>query len=480
MIESHKQQEWLGWFGHFDSDESIRLAAYQPCVPIPRLAYLSIEEACQKLDHAWRAIFVPGPQQLQFLRSLLDQAYGFARSCYPTVTDYNRLRYSSIQTIVTPQPIRCLTGLAGVSKSSLVEAFERICLLQPNAEFLTEGQRLTLYPVRRVKINGQPAVQGILQGMSNPIALTGRVMKGMAGLMTHVSDWFIATATSALVVDEMQFFTQSSAASTKTSHLIMTLANLGPPLVYVANFSLVRKLMLRPQEERDRLLSAPMVLEPPASDDQWWRDVLGEYFAVSPGVFRLDAVSHAAILHCYTAGLFRALRQLLLQAYREARLRGKDVVTLDEVKLAYGSRAYSSHRKDVEDLVSLAISSQMAEKRPDLVCPFSEVRVPDKLAKSTTRQQPLPLQPLRSPSEALLESSISARARSTLHDLREAANRPSEERTTAVVTRLPKRTPVTAQTLRLGAQVLHDVLKPSTAGVKPSRVQQGSSDDTAS
>lgn len=478
MTESPKQHEWLGWFDRFDSDESIRQAAYLPGVPVQNLEHLSIEEASQKLGQAWKNIFVPGPQHVELLRELLDQARGFAKSNYPTVKDYNQQRSYGIPAAPATYPIRCLTGLAGVSKSSLVQALERICRLQPTAEFQAEGQRLILHPVRSVRINGQPAVLGILQGMSNPVALAGRTIKGMAGLMAHVGDWFMATATSTLVVDEMQFFTQSSSASTKTSHLIMTLANLGPPLVYVANFSLVKKLMLRPQEERDRLLAAPMVLGPPAADDQWWKDAIGEYLAVSPDTFRLDAVSHAAVLHRYTAGLFRALRQLLLQAYREARAQGKDVVTLEEVKLAYGSRAYSSHRKDVEDLAFLSISSRMAEKRPDLVCPFIEVRVAGKVVKPTAPQQP---QTLRSPLDvpaALIESSISARAKATLRDLRDVASRPPEERTTAVVTRLPKRAPISAQTLHMGAQVLRDVLKPSHFVTKQPAPRE-SGDDTA-
>lgn len=480
MTESDKQHEWLGWFDRFDTDESIRLAAYLPGVPVQNLAHLSVEEACQKLDQAWKAIFVPGPQHVQLLRSLRDQARGFANSSYPTVKDYNRLRCSYMQGASSPQPIRCLTGLAGVSKSSLVQAFERICRLQPTAEFQTDGQRLMLYPVRYVKINGQPAVLGILQGMSNPVALEGRTMRGINGLMAHVGDWFMATATSTLVVDEMQFFTQSSSASTKTSHLIMTLANLGPPLVYVANFSLVKKLMRRPQEEKDRLLAAPMVLNPPAADEQCWSDTIEEYLAVSPNTFRFDAANHAQELHRYTAGLFRALRQLLVQAYREAREQARDEVTMEDVRRAYRSRIYSSHRKDIEDLASLAVSNQIAEKRPDLVCPLIEVQMVGKTVKPSAPQQSQPLQPQRHIPDALIESSISAGAKATLRNLRDVANLPSEERTTAAVTRLPKRAPISAQTLHMGARVLSEVLKPSHSVTKQPQAPRESGDDTSS
>lgn len=475
MSRGSKQSEWMDWFDQFDTDESIRVAACRPIVPVHGLGLLTIGEACQKLDKTLRAVFVPGPQHVEILRGLLDQARGFARVTYPTVTDYNRLRCSAKQESADPQQIRCLTGLGGVSKSSLVEAFERICRLQPSAEFQTNSQRLLIYPVRRVVIDGKPAVRCILKGMANQFALSGRAMNEMGDLMEHVKDWFLATATSTLVVDEMQFFTQSSSASAKTSQLIMTLANLGTPLVYVANYSLVRKLMQRPQEEKDRLLAAPTVLNPPAADDPWWIATVEQYISASPGVFRLDAGIHARDLHRYTAGLFRALRELLKQAYREAREQGRDIVGLDDVRSAYRSRSYSSHRKDVEDLASLAVSNSIAEKRPDLVCPFAEVQLGGRTSATnlafSQRTAPAVL-----PSAALIESSISREAKVTLRDLRRAADLPPEERTTAKVTRLARRPQVSAQTLSQGAQALRDALNHKRPATEKS-LQVESSDD---
>ncbi|WP_287881870.1 hypothetical protein [Aquitalea sp.] len=479
MTEIHKQCEWLGWFDRFDTDESICRAAYLPVVPVLNLEHLSIVEACKKLDQAWEKVFVPGPQHVKLLHELLDQARGFARSNYPTLNDYNRQRCSYIQSMSAPQTVRCLTGLAGVSKSSMVQAFERICQVQPTPEFRTDGQRLMIYPVRSEKINGQTAVLEILKGMGNPFALLGQTVKGKDALMAHVRDWFMATTTSTLLADEMQFFTQSSSASTKTAQLIMTLANLGAPLVYVANYSLIRKLMLRPQEETNRFfVEEPLMLHPPAANDLCWIDAIREYLAVSPGTFMIDAVQHAQELHRYTAGLYRSLRILLRQAYREARVQGKHVVTLEEVKLAYCSRAYSIYRKDVEDLAALAVSSLMAEKRPDLVCPFTEVSTLGgaRTAKPAASQQSQRLLPSFDPSSALIESAISAGAKATLRDLRHAADQPPGERTTASVTRMPKRPPVTAQSLLQGAQVLRDVSKHPHPSTEQPRVHLESGD----
>jgi hypothetical protein len=448
-----QQCQWLGWFDRINSDEAIRLASFAPAARLRGLEQLAIEESCQRLDDAWRAIFVPGPEHIQILRTLLDQARTYARTTYPTIKDYHRLRCLGVQGTAPAQPIRCLTGLAGVSKSSLMRAFERICCVGPPSKFLVEGYSLEIHPVRRSEIGGQPAVRGILRALANPVALDGRAMNEISGLMANVSDWLMATATSTLVVDEMQFFTQSSSASTKTAQLIMTLANLGPPLVFIANYSLVNKLLLRPQEEKDRILAAPLVLNPPAADAPWWREALQEYLAVSPVTFKLDPATDGEELHRFTAGMFRALRQLLLQAYREARAKGRHEVLLDDVRQAYRSRTYSIRRKDVEDLASLSISNRMADTRPDLVCPFTDLQPLRRsvvTGSNTARLVHLPALLADAPA-ALIESTISPAAKATLRVLRKAANKPVEERVTATVTPLRRRAPISAQSLRQGA-----------------------------
>lgn len=459
MNEQFSKHEWLYWFNRLDTDEAIWRATYMPVAPVTELQSMGVEEACRRLEHAWKEIFLPGPQHIHILRNFLDQAVYFSSCAYPTIKDYFRQRSGYRRDPLSVPPIQCLTGLAGVSKSSLMKAFARMCQLDNGGKFVTEGHQLILLPVRRLGIDAQPSVQGVLKELSNPIALGGKSMSNLNGLMTHVRDWFSATATCTLVADEMQFFTQSSTASTKSSQLIMTLANLGTPLIFVANYSLVNKLIQRPQEEKDRLLASPIVLLPPQANDSWWVDVIKEYLAVSSECFRLDAFSHAQELHRLTAGLFRALRNLLLQAYREALRLGKSFVTMDEVRLAYRSRTFSIHRKDIEDLTSLSISNLMEKTRPDLTCAFSElIKSPTSrpVTKIVSDGSALHLLPGFSASSALVESTMSVEAKATLHTLRQASQLPVERRVNAKVSRLPKRSPLSAQSLLEGAQLLRD------------------------
>lgn len=463
QIPSH-QSQWLYWFDKLASDEAIRRAAHRSVIPIDGLGLMSVENACQRLEGAWREVFVPGPQHVEILRMFVNQARGFSATQYPTLKDYNRQRGGEVQVAVEIPPIRCLTGLAGGTKSSLMKAFERICQVGPTQQFVADGEQLSLYPVRRIQIQAHLSVGAVLKSVANPLAVAGKSMPDLSALLLHVRDWFLATGTATVVMDEMQFFTQSSTASTKTAQLIMIFASLGIPLAYVANYSLVNKLLQRPQEEKDRLLAYPIVLEPPTADAPWWRQAICEYAAVSTQHFRLDAEVHAHELHRLTGGLFRALRQLLLQAYRVAVELGHPFVTMEEVRLAYRSGQFSSHRRDVEDLASLAVSSLIAERRPDLVCPLAPVRGATLKVTSSDRATS-PVARI-DPPMAMLESTVSLGAQQTLKTLRQAANRPPEQRIDATVTRLPRRIPVSAQSLHDGAQLLKQALLKTAPATK--------------
>lgn len=471
---------WLHWFDRLDTDDAIRKAACRPATPVAHLRAMPVENACRALDAEWREVFVPGPRHIEVLRMLVDQAKEYSLSVYPTLRDYNRQRSGEIATAREHQPIRCLTGLAGVSKSSLMQALVRICQVTPESQFVTDWQRLTVHPVRRISVQAHLSVRALLKSLSNPVAVAGRSMGDVSVLLAHVRDWFQATGTALLIVDEMQFYTQSGTASTKTAQLIMTLASPGIPLVYVANYSLVKKLLERPHEEKDRLLGHPIVLEPPDADSAAWCAVVGEYLDVAPEQFRLDASAHAQELHRLTAGLFRILRQLLLEAYRVAVARGAQAVTMDDVRRAYRSGAFSSHRKDVEDLASLAVSGLLAHQRADLVCPFAPVQALQRTShdgRATANAEAGTVPPV-----AMLESTLSVDAQKTLRVLRQAADNPLQPTDAAKVTPLPRRSSVSAQSLRDGAQLLRGTLvkpKPPSATRSSPSSEQATGQDCA-
>lgn len=472
MNALQSQPPWLSWFTALDSDEAIRQAAYLAVKPVEGLAELHLEEACRMLEQAWKEVFVPGAQHIEILRSFVKHAAHFSVSTTPTLKDYNRQRSAGALTPSEMPTIRCLTGLAGVSKSSLVKAFERICSLANRGQFITDSQRLILRPVRRIGIDGQQSIRGVLEELANPIALVS-MKRDNKTLMEHLRQWLAVTATASLIVDEMQFFTQSSTASVRTTQLVMTLASLGVPLIFVANYSLLNKLVQRPQEEKNRLLASPCIVRPPAAADELWFESVREYLKVAPDCFNIKTSAEFEELHMLTAGLFRALRELLLQAYRETILHGRSVVTITEVRLAYGSSVFSAYRKDIEDLAVLGVTPNF-DRRPDLVCAFTERYVEttatDKKPKSSTRSAILP----SDISAALIEGTVSINAQATLRMLRRSSESVVANSSEAKVLQMPKRAAVSAQSLLDGASLFRQVTRERRSGSKKNVTSEAS------
>lgn len=464
---------WMSWFSKLDSHEAIRRAAHQGAVPIPDLGTLRLDEACRRLNTAWQEIFVPGDQHVAILEMMIGRASSFSNATFPTLRDFNISRGLAAPPPREANPIWCLTGLAGVSKSSLVKAFERVCQLQNGGALSCATQTQVVQPVRRISISAQQSVHGVLEMLANPNAFASSRTSTTRALTQHAREWLAAHATSTLVVDEMQFFTQSATASTKTSHLIMTLGNLQVPLIYVANYSLVNKLVLRPHEEKNRLLASPIVLLPPSAGDQSWADSVAEYLSVAPEFFRLHGPEEILELHRLTAGLYRALRELLIQAYRTASNSGRAPVTIADVRKAYGSPAYTSNRKDIEDLISLSVSRTMERERPDLVCPFVERNVGvQPMKKASKNQDPVPSADM---SAAIIESSMSAAARATINAFRKSAEESASSNRSTTVVHMPKRGPVSAQSLLDGAALFRQSMRSGGSTRKKTSPQKSDS-----
>ena len=89
-------------------------------------------------------------------------------------------------------------------------------------------------------------------------------------------------------VDEFQGIAAASSANTRAAAAILEVASLGPPVFYIANYSLVYKFLGRAQQEQHRLLPRPVVVhvDPPGSDD--WRATLEGFRSVAPGVLCFD------------------------------------------------------------------------------------------------------------------------------------------------------------------------------------------------
>ena len=353
---------WVSRFvGNLTDQEIIERVGVQPRA-LRGLKDQSEDDAASLLEHALQEVFVPTTQIVQLLRRLYATARAYSAKEYPTMEAYVRGIYS-VGSREPWQSVTCITGLAGVGKSAVFKALFR--LMPKTVEVDVPGH---------ANISARS-----LERLVMPPGLTS-----MASLLRETEHGSEVLAKNALTaravyrdgialigVDEFQGIAAASSANTRAAAAILEVASLGPPVFYIANYSLVYKFLGRAQQEQHRLLPRPVVVhvDPPGSDD--WRATLEGFRSVAPGVLCFDPGADGDEIHRLTAGINRSVIALSVVAYRMVRGRGQHKVGVGELREAYKSLEYSIYRTDVEALTRLAIEGRLS-KRKDLVCPFPQ------------------------------------------------------------------------------------------------------------
>jgi len=318
-------------------------------------------------------VFYPTDQVCQLLREHVQRAQVFAGIRYPTAMSFLGLADADEPSLGAAS-CWCLTGPAGIGKSAVMQALER---LMPQRQMVHVSEQ---YPsqmancLSRVVVDEKSRDLDLFRALGNPAVLSLKQRLNRVDLVKHVRQWFLTTGVTTFIGDELQFVTQSADANTRVAQLLLSLTYLSVPVSFVANYSLVHRLQRRPQEERQRLLPHMKLLLPddPLSDS--WRGVVEIILQVAPDAFNLTAVEHAVDLHRYSGGIKRVLRQLLVSAFEIAHARADERrVDMRDVRRAYLSAGFAINRADIEAMISMPSSPQLQKSRPDLLCPVMAV-----------------------------------------------------------------------------------------------------------
>jgi hypothetical protein len=320
-------------------------------------------------------------------------------------------------------------------------AFKRI---QPQPESLHVDDNHSLFPLESSWIR---QLKDCKSPQRLPALLSGTDVSGKSKLEFARKRAF-RDGVAFLGVDEFQFATQSSSANTLVTQMLFSASHIGLPFVFAANFSLVHKLLRRPQEDRQRLLSNPKVLwpDPPTSDDRI--KTLELYRTINPDVLTFDAVNDSHAIYLYSAGIKRLERILLVEGYRIARERGgrNAKVGLKEIEEAYHSVSFTSNRRDVEDITRQSIQNSKISGRDDIWCPFD-------LPKPAQSNRSTPFAEKRA--ERVAEAAIQASFTRSEREAYEALSK-SERKKEGRVVKLRAKAPSTAADFKNNAQWLLD------------------------
>jgi hypothetical protein len=390
---------WCDRYPPLLQDGEIARRCIVPADPIDDLRKLPPHAAAAMLSKAIDRIFVPTVQCVAILKKFVEISWAHAMTRYPDARQFLSGCYQP-EIPASLGRTMCLTGPAGVGKSKIIAAFERVLPAESVVEVGMGHSPFPLVSTWSFNIRASAGASQLLM----PYAIHQNVSgKRSAGAVEHLARLVRRNAYQSgvglITADEFQFVTHSESANTRATQYLLLLAYLGLPFVFVANYSLGHRVMKRPQEDRQRLLSEPMVLLPDPADSPDWRLALTECFRIAPNVFDIDPDKEAETIHRYTGGLMRMLRELLVIAYRVACQNGDKSVKPAHLKQAYCSLEYGINRQDVEVMTEQLISGRPGN-RLDLWCPFE---LPAGYA-AQVRQQALQERATRAAREMVLSS----------------------------------------------------------------------------
>ncbi len=333
--------------------------------PIEGLEPLQPWVAAEKFAEKLREIYIPNQFSLHFIQEMINLAQLHSLNTFSSEEAYNRKVMNPPDTEVFPI---CLNGLAGVGKSQTIAALMRA--MPPPITFACDLFQGTVeltsfwYASARGKASGKQLLLDFVTGGDHDGR--GGNLKKLLVQSKKISN---RDGVSLVVLDETQHINTGMGASNVTD-ILLTVAAIGTPMLYVSNYSLIHKLFKRSSEDKQRLLSEPRVMLPDEPKSQDWFDYVKECVRVSGGLIKEFSDEFAAELYRSTFGIKRLAMLLLKAAYIECRTAGRKQIEVEDLFKAYRSSAYTSNALDVEDLQLLLINNGSKRVRLDLICPF--------------------------------------------------------------------------------------------------------------
>ncbi|WP_027467883.1 ATP-binding protein [Deefgea rivuli] len=361
------------------------------------------------LERQLEQIFIATPQVQRILQKLVETAQGYSLDAYPNSKVFLERLYNGWER--SALPAICLTGLAGVGKSALLHALKR-CFESTVLIDAGHGHRLPLqtywYQAVRQHKNEAALLRQFLVGTdlhsssfqpNDSINKDKDQIKNVSKAVEIAKSRAYRNGLGLIGIDELQFLSQSAIANTAVTKALLAMTYLGPPLLFSSNYDMVHRLKKRGQQDRDRLLCSPIVVQHEKliceEDHQVLFTYLSECVRVSGGILAFNVSETVKPLHEMTFGLRRKMLTLFRLAYLRARSQKRFDVKFTDIEWAYHSMEYSTHRDDVEELQKITLG--LRSNRNDLKCPFD-------LEESEIRQERAALQIRRQ--EAISQSAV--------------------------------------------------------------------------
>lgn len=352
--------------------ELLTRRATEPIVDLSKLSPAAAEEFLRGL---LQPIYIPTQQAIDIVRRILGRAQAYAIVHYPSMDSFVRRMYEEHMEI-EPCLATAITGYAGVGKSQLAHALSRL-LSRMEELVLPDGTLVPLIASARLTVGNKASEMSQRAELLRQLGASRREQEQRRIPPSLIARRAFAAGCCNLVIDEIQFKSASGAGAAVTKDLL-AYTHVGPPLFYLANFSLITTLMKRKHEDQERLLSDVIVMKHESPDSESLKESIRQYDSASGGLLKLDPIKAAERLDFYSGGSRRAMRELVLMAARmkwEKARSTRAVVTLTDLEVAYRSAEFAARRETSRLLMQQRATGRMADrKRPDLWCPIQSAQ----------------------------------------------------------------------------------------------------------
>lgn len=373
---------WIDRFDRLDDEKIIvRKTLLRPDV-ISGLATMPPDIGAGLIEFSLKQSFIPTDRTVSVLQTLVRRAMAYSIANFPTHDAHLRKVYAATDKKKRSEPwfATCLTGLAGVGKSQVLRALER--LLPPpsgvpsihghpafpmeSCWYVEVGDRKGVNTILLPLSIGYAEKKAIEQGHRKPRVAA----QGTSGekILVNCMENAAISGISTILVDELQFHARSKDAIASTTSLLEAFCKIGPAVVYAANFDLCHKLMKTQQQIKQRYISSPIVLLPDDPNGKDWGKYLNECNRIMDGMLDSSILNNQKIIYGYTAGLKRVAAQLFIESFKVCRQRGGTIITLDDCENAYLSTEFSSNAADVAIIKQHILLGRC--QKTDMWCPF--------------------------------------------------------------------------------------------------------------
>lgn len=360
-----RRNPWVARYEAVANVAAIRRLSRLNAIPLIGLGAEPVEVACERIRQEWQRLFVPTDQACEIMLKVLEAALAHARLAYPNDVAMSARSYEETLDIEPYVPF-CLTGLQGSGKSTLRRALGRVLPADETVVVQCSGDRFPLVAMRVVVVKSLRSAAAVLR------AIAGVMFARTENLANGCARWVYRRGCCLIAIDELQFLTQSEQANVLVCQVLLAATYVGVPMVFISNYSLCHRLLGRPPEATQRLLTRPLILVPDLPDSDDWRNLLAEYQKAVPNLFTFSLVDRANDLWNYCAGIKRNLAELLVKSYGMARRAGSVTVGWEDVERTYRSVEYFASRRDVEALISYGLTGACPSR--NLICPFQHDR----------------------------------------------------------------------------------------------------------